>query len=449
MKTPMRNTLKNPALALSLALLVIAAGTPLRMIAAEASAAPRKKPLPENRDESKVPPYELPDPLVLKNGRRVADAATWTRQRRPEVLELFRAEMFGRQPPAPATLRFKVFDETRGALGGKATRKQITIYFSADEQGPRMDLLLYVPSGAKHAVPAFLGLNFGGNQAINADPGIKMSSSWMRANAERGVVNNRATEATRGGYANRWDVDAILDRGYALATAYYGDIDPDCDDGFKNGIHPLFYRPGQTKPAPDEWGSIAAWAWGLSRALDYLERDSAIDSKRVAVMGHSRLGKTALWAGAEDERFAIVISNNSGCGGAKLSRRAFGESVHQINYSFPHWFCDNFEKYNEHVSDLPFDQHMLIALMAPRPVYVASAERDLHADPRGEFLSVLHAEPVYRLFGAPGLGVQEMPPLNQPKMGTIGYHIRTGVHDVTPYDWKCYLDFADRHFGRK
>lgn len=446
----MQSKLTKSVVVLGVGLAALSAGIwPTRIAAADSSATPRKRPLPENRDESKVPPYALPDPLVLNNGQRVTDAETWTRQRRPEVLELFRKEMFGRQPLARVDLKFKVFDETRGALGGKAIRKQVTIYFSSDVAGPRMDLLLYIPANAPRPVPAFLGLNFAGNHAIHADPGIRLSSSWMRPNKEKGVVGNKATEASRGTSANRWDVDAILDRGYALATAYYGDIDPDYDDGFKNGVHPLFYRAAQTKPAPDEWGSIAAWAWGLSRALDYLERDPDIDAKRVAVMGHSRLGKTALWAGAEDERFAIVISNNSGCGGAKLSRRVFGESVHQINYSFPHWFCDNFEQYNERINDLPVDQHMLIALMAPRPVYVASAEKDLHADPRGEFLSARHAEPVYRLFGAAGLGVTDLPPHNQPQMGAIGYHIRSGVHDVTPFDWKCYLDFADRHFGRK
>jgi len=428
----------------------LTAGNCAAQVAGDASpAAPRKKPPPENRDESKVQPYELPEALVLNNGQRVTDAQTWTQKRRPEVLELFRTQMFGRQPPAPAELKYKLFDETRGALGGKAIRKQVTIFFSADEQGPRMDLLLYVPANSQKPVPAFLGLNFAGNQAVHADPGIKVSESWQRDRKEPGYVKNRANELSRGATSKNWDVEAILDRGYALATVYYGDIDPDFNDGFRNGVHPLFYRMGQSKPAPDEWGSIAAWAWGLSRALDYLERDRAIDAKRVAVMGHSRLGKTALWAGAEDERFSIVISNNSGCGGAALSRRDFGETVHQINYSYPHWFCDNFKSYNERVNDLPFDQHMLIALMAPRPVYVASADQDHHSDPRGEFLAALFAEPVYRLFGAAGLGVDDLPPLNQPRMGKIGYHLRAGVHDVTPFDWKCYLDFADLHFGRK
>lgn len=263
-----------------------------------------------NYDEAKVPQYTLPDPLVLANGDKVTDAETWRTKRRPEILELFRAQMFGRSPGRPEGMSWEVFDCDKQALGGTATRKQVTVFFTGKKDGPCMDILIYLPNAAKKPVPAFLGLNFQGNHAIHKDPGIKLSKTWMRPNPSKGVVDNRATEANRGAASSRWAVEKILARGYALATIYYGDIDPDFDDGFQNGVHPLFYRPGPTKPDPDQWGSIAAWAWGLSRALDYFETDADIDAKRVAVLGHSRLGKTALWAGAEDERFALVISKN-------------------------------------------------------------------------------------------------------------------------------------------
>ena len=393
-------------------------------------------------DESKVAPYELPDPLVCLDGTKVTDSSAWLKKRRPEVLSLFEEEVFGRSPGKPKAMHFEVVEEAKEALGGKATRKQVVIHLGKGKKTLTVNLLVYLPRKAKGPAAGFLTINFMGNHTVNADPAIRIPTSWVRNG--NGVKNNKAMAEGRGSRASRWAIDAIIDRGYAFATVYYGDIDPDFDDGYENGVHPLFPPKDPTKRKPTDWASIAGWAWGLSRCLDYLETDSAVDAKRIAVMGHSRLGKTSLWAGAWDERFALVISNNSGCGGAALSRRKFGETVKRINTSFPHWFCENYKKYNDKEGECPVDQHMLIALSAPRPVYVASAEGDRWADPKGEFLSALGAEPVYQLFGHK-FGVVKQPPVDQPVHGRIGYHVRTGKHDVTSYDWRQYLDFADKH----
>lgn len=362
----------------------------------------------------------------------------WKKVHRPAIMDFFLTDVYGHYPQKQVTPRFELLEQSDKALGGKAIRKQVAIHL--DGMDTPILLLIYQPAGVKGKVPAFVGMNFKGNHQVNIDPEIIISD-----NAPKG--KDLGTDAPRGAASSRWPLEEIVGAGYAVATIYRGDVDPDHDDGFKNGIHPLFYRAGQTKPDAEEWGTIGAWAWGLSRVMDYLEQDKSIDHKRVAVIGHSRLGKTALWAGATDERFAIAISNDSGCGGAALSARKVGETVAKINKSFPHWFCDNYNKYNDNEEALLVDQQGLIALIAPRPVYVASATEDEWADPEGEFLSALYASPVYELYGKKGLAVSSMPKPEQPSIeGYVGYHIRTGKHDITLYDWQQYIKFADKYF---
>ncbi|EHQ30518.1 glucuronyl esterase domain-containing protein [Mucilaginibacter paludis] len=390
--------------------------------------------------QQKLNGMELPDVLTMNNGIKVTTARQWRNQRRPELLTFFKKEMYGQSPGKPVNMTFKVFDTDTKALGGKATRKQITVYFNGKADGPQMDILMYLPNQVKHKVPAIVGLNFDGNQSVNNDPAIKMSNSWM--DKTKGVVNNRATEATRGVDAGQWPLEMILAKGYAVATVYRGDIDPDYDDGFKNGVQGLY---PQLQNRGDNFATVAAWAWGLSRILDYLETDKAVDAKRVGVFGFSRLGKAAVWAGATDERFPLVISNESGAGGAKLFHYTGGERIRRLCTKFPHWFCGNFKKYMDQDSILPFDQHMVIALIAPRPVYIASAEGDTNSNPEAEFWGAKGADPVYRLLGTDGLPASSWPPVSTPVIGRIAYHVRPGGHNVTDYDWAQYLKFADRY----
>lgn len=403
-----------------------------------------------NYDESKVGSYTLPDPLTMNDSRKVTNASQW-RARRLEILKLYETYVYGRTPAAAKAARISVAETSRDAkaLGGLATRKEVTVYLTGKKDGPKMSVLFYIPNERKQPAPVFIGLNFNGNQAISIDPGISLATSWLRDGKETGAVNNRATEQSRGTEASRWAVEMILKRGYAVATIYNGDLFPDHKDGLKESVIPYFFKSGQSSLEAEDWNAIGAWAWGLSRAVDYIEKDKDLDAKRIALIGHSRLGKGALWAGAQDERFALVVSNESGEGGAALARRNYGETVERINTAFPHWFNANFKKYNQDVASLPVDQHMLLALMAPRPLYIASAEGDQWADPRGEFLSAKAADPVYRLLGTDGLGAKEMPGLHQPVMTTIGHHIRAGKHDVTNYDWEQYLNFADKHLRPK
>jgi len=403
----------------------------------------------QNHDESKVPPYVLPELLTCSDGKTINTTNEWEKYRRPEILEIFENEVYGEIPQGKYSIEVVTVDESKTALNSLAHRKQVQINIINEKGIININVLLYMPASLIGPFPVFLGYNFTGNHAINADPEIVLSDKWILIKRKFGTTSHVASPQTRGNLSSQWPIEKIISRGYGLVTAYYGDIDPDFDDGFQNGVHPMFYNDSQVYPDSNQWGSISAWAWGISRIIDYLYNVADIDKEKICVIGHSRLGKTALWAAAKDQRIAMVISNNSGCGGAALSRRIFGETVAQINTSYPNWFCDNFTKYNNKEQNLPVDQHMLLALVAPRLLYVASASDDFDADPRGEFLSAKEAEKVYTLYGKKGIATEVMPGVNEPYIsGSIGYHIRQGVHDITDYDWQQYLDFADLHLGR-
>ena len=393
-----------------------------------------------NYDESKVPVFVVPNPLKTFNGKKVKNVKSWEKIRRPELLDFFTQNVYGEVPGDLKMISFKVVEQSDNAYGGKAKRKQVELSFEKNGKELHFNVLIYLPNKVEKA-PIFFGYNFYGNHTVTDDANVKISDAWTSNNESSGIVNNQLTEQSRGVGANRWAIEKMIDSGFGLATIYYGEVDPDKND-MTDGIHALFYSEGQQNPAPNEWGSIAAWSWGLSRAMDYFEKDEDIDASKVIVFGHSRLGKTSLWAGATDQRFAAVISNNSGCGGAALSKRKVGETVGRINRSFPHWFCDNFKIYNENEEALPFDQHELLALIAPRPLYVASAKEDQWADPYGEFLSAYYVTPVYELYGKQGISSRKMPELNQPVQNSVAYHIRSGKHDVTDYDWSQYIKWA-------
>ena len=401
-----------------------------------------QRPPAANYDESRVGQYTLPDPLVFNDGTPVRTAADWTKRRRAEILELFATNVYGHSPAKPRNITYEVFDNDTNALGGKAIRKQVTIYFSPSRSGPREEVLIYIPKNAPKPVPVFLLLSFAGNQTVSAEPQIKTGVMWNPKTREK----QAAPEDSRG--RMKEETERVLSRGYAFAAVNYADIEPDFNGGYVSGIRPLFFKPGQSENSNDEWGAIGAWSYGLSRIVDYFESDKDIDARRVAIVGHSRLGKTALWTGALDQRIALVISSCSGEGGASLSRRDYGERISNLTWSFPYWFAKNYKNFADKVDQLPVDMHELIALIAPRPVYITGGETDLWADPKGEFLAAVGAGPVFRLLGKEDLGTDQMPDLDQPIMKTIGFHIHSGGHAITPFDWEQFLTFADKNFKR-
>jgi hypothetical protein len=424
---------------LSLAFAVLVTGFGMN---GQPAAAPRAvvAGIPVNYDEALVGAYTLPDPLVLASGKPVRDAKTWNGKRRPEIVRLFEENQYGRAPGRPAGMSFDVFEQGTPALDAKAIRRQVTVHFFAkDKAGPKMDLLIYLPAGASKPAPLLLNVSFSANSSTVDDPGIKPGEVWGR--------DKKRVPAPKGGIG-RINPLPFLSAGIGVATVYCGDIDPDFLGGVPYGVRALYLKPGQTEPAADEWGSIAAWGWGLSRAMDYLETDKDVDAKRVAIEGVSRLGKTVMWAGAHDTRFAMVIASCSGEGGAALSRRNYGETIaHLVEPTrYPYQFCANYQTFAAHADRSPVDAHMLVALMAPRPVLLQTGDTDVWSDPKGEFLAAVAAVPVYRLLGKQGLDTDQMPVAGEAILHTIGYQMHAGGHGTIPSDWNLFLKFMQMHF---
>jgi hypothetical protein len=394
-------------------------------------------------DASRLPSQStMPDPLIALNGERITTGKQWTEQRVPELQRLFQAYMYGELPPKPSQVNFQVQNEYADFLNGTARLKLVTISFGSSD-APTIDLIVVTPKEKKRA-PAFLVLNFCGNHAVSDDPRIPLTRGWLYSSC-KGCTNNNATEAARGSQASDWPLAEIVKRGYALATFCNTDIDSDRAD-VSNGVYAWLAKNGHTQYTnAHHRGSIAAWAWGFHRAMDYLVTDRDIDGKRVAALGHSRNGKTALLAAAFDDRIALAIPHQAGCGGTAPSRGKVGESVKQINDSFPHWFNAEFKKFNEQPEKLPFDQNCLVALVAPRPVLFSNAVEDQWANPSGQFEVLKAAEPVYRLFEVEGLNAKEMPELGKLVDSRLGYFIRPGKHSMTREDWMIFLAFADKN----
>ena len=373
-----------------------------------------------NYYENKVPEYTLPEVLTTQKGEKITTKKQWETLRRPELLELFTTQVYGRVPGTPFKQSIKVVNEDRNAMNGAATLKLVDITVSANSKSLTIHLGLFVPNHISKPVPAFLLI-------CNRPPSENIDFTRMKK-------------------SEFWPAEEVVARGYAVAAFFNGDVDPDQDDHFQNGIHGILDK----KRDAESWGTIAAWAWGASRCMDYLTSDKDIKASEVAVVGHSRGAKTALWAGATDKRFALICCNEAGCGGSSLARRRYGETVERINKAFPHWFCGNFKNYGNRENDLPVDMHELMALIAPRALYVASASDDLWGDPKGQYLALYHSLSAYQLYDKNTRLPETMPSMNTSvRNGKVAYHVRDGIHNLTLKDWNFYMDFADEVFKTK
>ena len=393
--------------------------------------------IPVNYNEAKVGTYTLPDPLTMSDGKKVNSADEWVKKRRPEIFNMYREIQFGKAPGKPADMRFDVFDKGTPVFSGSAIRKQVTVYFTKDTSH-KMDLLIYLPVAAQKPAPLLLNVSFVPNCLSVDDPDVKKGFMWTR--------DGKKVPATQTAF-RKFDVQKFINNGIGVALVYYGDIEPDFAGGLPYGIRSQ-YLGANAKPAADEWGAIAAWAWGLSRAMDYFETDKDINAKKVIITGASRLGKTALWTGAQDQRFAMVIASISGEGGAALSRRNFGETIAHITdpTRYLYQFAANYHDYSNRVDQLPMDAHMLVSLIAPRPLLLQTGNTDFWSDPKGEYLSAQAAEPVYKLFGKAGPGAHEFPaPGDTTLLNPLGYYMHEGGHAVLPTDLDVFVTFIKKY----
>ncbi|MBP3332042.1 MAG: acetylxylan esterase [Tidjanibacter sp.] len=399
--------------------------------------------IPVNYDESKAGDYKatLPDPLIMLDGTKVTTAKQWEKKRRPEIIKLFEEHQHGKWPAKKTKIHYNVEEDL--GLGGSAVRKQTTIYFSPNEDGPKVDVLIYLPKEAKGPVPLLLNVSFTANNITVSDPGVKEGYNWdEKTKTKTPAKSSDNTE----GFKLDETIKRFLNEGFGFATLHYTDIEPDFLGGISYGVRSLYLKPGE-EPAADEWGAISAWAWGISRVMDYFEKDPDIDAKRIAITGLSRLGKTIMWAAARDQRIAVVLSSCSGEGGAAISRRNFGETIgHLVEKTrFPYWYAANYSKYGADVTKLPVDAHMLVALIAPRPCLLQTGSTDNFSDSKGEFYSAIEAGKVYRLLGKDDLGTTELPKPNQPIYHTLGYFMHEGGHTTLPTDWNIFLEYCKRY----
>ncbi len=396
--------------------------------------------IPVNYDEAKVGTYTLPDPLIMSDGKPVRDAKTWEKKRRPEIVSIFEKQQFGIAPGRPKDETFEVLEKGTGALNGKAIRRRVDIHLSTDKTAPVIHLVEYLPAAAKRPVPMLLTISFTAPSNMVDDPGLPVGQIWD-------AKTKTKVPATQGRAFGKINVGAFLEAGFGVATFYYGDLEPDYAEGFPDSIRKYYLKPGQSSRGPEDWGSIAAWAWGMSRVQDYFETDKEVDSKRVAIHGVSRLGKTVMWAGAHDQRFAVVIASCSGEGGAALSHRDYGETIAHLTAPtrFPYQFGENYGKWAGFPDKAPMDANMLAALVAPRPLLLQTGNTDYWSDPKGEFLTAVAAGPVYKLLGKKDLGTATLPAAKQPILHDIGYYMHDGGHGMVPTDWDIYVQFLKMH----